>query len=52
VIPENPGLDPRLSKEHGVWVLHAGQPLLATDTDDMLEQLREDRERAILGKGE
>lgn len=33
-----------LSKEHGVWVFHSGQPLPATATDEMLEQLREERE--------
>jgi AbrB family looped-hinge helix DNA binding protein len=40
-----------LSKEHGVWVFHAGQPLPATATDEMLLQIREERDLANLGKG-
>ncbi len=38
-----------LSKEHGVWVFRAGQPLLASATDDMLQHIREDRDVANLG---
>jgi AbrB family looped-hinge helix DNA binding protein len=41
-----------LSKEHGVWVFHSGQPLPASATDEMLERLREERDMANLGKGE
>jgi AbrB family looped-hinge helix DNA binding protein len=41
-----------LTKEHGVWVFHAGQPLPASVTDDMLQQIREDRDLMNLGKGE
>jgi AbrB family looped-hinge helix DNA binding protein len=41
-----------LTKEHGVWVFHAGQPLPASATDDMLQQVREDRDLANLGNGE
>ena len=41
-----------LSKEHGVWVFHSGQPLPASATDEMLKQLREERDMANLGKGE
>ena len=39
-----------LSKEHGVWVFRTGQPLSASATDDMLRQIREDRDAANLGK--
>jgi len=39
-----------LTKEHGVWVFHSGQPLSASATDDMLDLLREERDLANLGK--
>jgi AbrB family looped-hinge helix DNA binding protein len=41
-----------LTKEHGVWVFHAGQPLPASATDDMLRQIREERDMVNLGKDE
>jgi AbrB family looped-hinge helix DNA binding protein len=41
-----------LTKEHGVWVFHAGQPLPTSATDEMLQQIREERDLANLGKGE
>jgi len=41
-----------LTKEHGVWVFHSGQPLPASATDDVLQQIREERDMANLGKGE
>ena len=41
-----------LTKEHGVWVFHSGQPLPASATDDMLQQIREERDMGNLGKGE
>ena len=41
-----------LSKEQGVWVFHAGQPLPAAATDAMLRQIREERDLANLGNGE
>ncbi|MCC7342946.1 MAG: AbrB/MazE/SpoVT family DNA-binding domain-containing protein [Bryobacterales bacterium] len=41
-----------LFKEHGVWVFHAGQPLAASATDEMLQQIREERDLANLGSGE
>jgi AbrB family looped-hinge helix DNA binding protein len=41
-----------LVKEQGVWVFYAGQPLSASATAEMLEQIREDRDLANLGKGE
>lgn len=40
-----------LTKEHGVWVFHTGQPLPASTTDEMLQQIREDRDLANLGAG-
>ena len=41
-----------LTKEHGVWVIHTGQPLSASVTDEMLQQIRKERDRANLGKDE
>jgi AbrB family looped-hinge helix DNA binding protein len=41
-----------LTKEHGIWVFHSGQPLPASVTDDMLDLLREERDLANLGKHE
>jgi AbrB family looped-hinge helix DNA binding protein len=41
-----------LTKEHGVWVFHTGQPLPASTTNDMLQQIREERDLANLGNGE
>ena len=41
-----------LAKEHGVWVFHSGQPLSASATEKMLEQIREERDLANLGKRE
>jgi AbrB family looped-hinge helix DNA binding protein len=41
-----------LTKEHGVWVFHTAQPLPASATDEMLQQIREERDLVNLGKGE
>ena len=41
-----------LTKERGVWVFHAGQPLPASATDKMLQQVREERDLANLGENE
>jgi AbrB family looped-hinge helix DNA binding protein len=41
-----------LTKEHGVWVFHAAQPLPASATDELLQQIREERDLANLGKVE
>jgi AbrB family looped-hinge helix DNA binding protein len=41
-----------LSKEHGVWVFHSDEPLPASVTDDILLQIREERDLANLGKSE
>jgi AbrB family looped-hinge helix DNA binding protein len=36
-----------LTKEHGVWVLRTGEPLPASATDEMLQEIRvENLERA------
>ena len=39
-----------LAKEHGVWVFRTGKPLPASITDDLLEQIRQERDKANLGK--
>ena len=41
-----------LTKEHGVWVFRAGQPLPASATDEALRQIREERDLANLGLSE
>jgi AbrB family looped-hinge helix DNA binding protein len=41
-----------LTKEHGIWVFHTGQPLPASVTDQMLQQIRKERDLANLGKDE
>lgn len=41
-----------LTKEHGVWVFYTGKPMPASATDEILEQIREERDWANLGKGE
>ena len=40
-----------LRNEHGIWVLHTGEPLPASATDDLLGQIREERDLANLGDG-
>ena len=40
-----------LTKEQGVWVFHAGQPLPASATDNLLEQIREERDLVNLSRG-
>ncbi len=40
-----------LSKEHGVWVFRSGQPLPASATDGILQQIREERDMANVRKG-
>jgi AbrB family looped-hinge helix DNA binding protein len=39
-----------LAKERGVWVFRTGQPLPVSATDEMLRQIREERDLANLGK--
>jgi AbrB family looped-hinge helix DNA binding protein len=41
-----------LTKEQGVWVFRTGQSLPASATDEILEQIREDRDRVNRGNGE
>jgi AbrB family looped-hinge helix DNA binding protein len=41
-----------LKKEHGVWVFYSGETLRASDTDDLLHKIREERDLANLGEGE
>ena len=41
-----------LTTEHGVWVFHSGQPLSAFATDDMLDQVRGERDLVNLGTDE
>lgn len=40
-----------LQNEHGIWVLHTGEPLPASATDNLLRQIREERDLANLGDG-
>ena len=40
-----------LQNEHGIWVLHTGEPLPASVTDEVLRQIREERDMANLGDG-
>jgi AbrB family looped-hinge helix DNA binding protein len=39
-----------LTKELGVWVFRTGRPLPASATDDMLQQIRKERDLVNLGK--
>ncbi|MCC7157563.1 MAG: AbrB/MazE/SpoVT family DNA-binding domain-containing protein [Bryobacterales bacterium] len=41
-----------LTKEHGVWVFHSGEPLPASATDEILKQIREERDLTNLGTAE
>jgi AbrB family looped-hinge helix DNA binding protein len=41
-----------LMKENGVWVFYTGQPLPASATDQVLQQIRAERDSVNLGKGE
>jgi AbrB family looped-hinge helix DNA binding protein len=41
-----------LTKDHGVWVFRAGQPLPASATDEMLRRIREERDQANLSMSE
>jgi AbrB family looped-hinge helix DNA binding protein len=38
-----------LTKEDGVWVFHSGEPLPASSTDEMLQKIREERDRVNFG---
>lgn len=39
----------QLTKEQGVWVFYAGQPLSASTTDEILHQIRDERDFGNLG---
>jgi AbrB family looped-hinge helix DNA binding protein len=41
-----------LTREQGVWVFRTGHPLPAAATDEVLRQVREQRDRANLGDSE
>ena len=41
-----------LNKEQGVWVFRTGQPLASSDTDDVLQQLRSERDLTNFGRSE
>lgn len=41
-----------LTKEHGVWVFRTGQALPASITDEVLQQVREERDLSNLGQRE
>jgi AbrB family looped-hinge helix DNA binding protein len=41
-----------LTREHGVWVFHAGDPISASITDGLLRQIREDRDLHNRGEDE
>jgi AbrB family looped-hinge helix DNA binding protein len=41
-----------LTKESGIWVFYTGQPLSASETDGILQQIRGERDLANLGEGE
>lgn len=38
-----------LAKEHGVWVFRTGHALPASVTDDLLQQIRQERDEVNLG---
>lgn len=40
-----------LTKEHGVWVFRTGLPMSASATEEVLGQIREERDLANLGHG-
>jgi len=40
-----------LTKEHGVWVFRTGQALPVSTTDEILQQLREERDLVNRGGG-
>ena len=40
-----------LTKEKGVWVFRSGQPLPSTATDEVIADIRHERDRQNLGSG-
>lgn len=41
-----------LTQQQGVWIFHSGQPLPASVTDELLQQIRDERDLANLGQQE
>jgi hypothetical protein len=41
-----------LTNEHGVWVFHSGHAVPTSATDEVLRQIREERDLGNLGKRE
>jgi hypothetical protein len=50
-MPQDPanGATGQMTKERGVWVFHSGQPLPASATGEMLQQIRAERDMSSLG---
>jgi AbrB family looped-hinge helix DNA binding protein len=40
----------RMYKKQGMWVFHSGEPLPPNVVEDTIRRVRQERERAILGK--
>ncbi len=38
-----------MHKKQGIWVFNTGEPISAEATDDLLRQIRRDRELSFLG---
>jgi AbrB family looped-hinge helix DNA binding protein len=38
-----------LTKKHGLWVFNSGEPLPASETDEILQKIREQRDVANFG---
>jgi hypothetical protein len=49
IVTPKPGL---LEKEQGIWVFNTGEPLSASTTDQVLQRIRKERDRANQGKAE
>ena len=47
-LPPVKGTEP-LTQKQGVWVFHTVQPMPASATEDMLRQIREERDLVNLG---
>jgi len=39
----------RMRKKHGIWVFHSGRSISAAETDQVLADLREERDRSLYG---
>lgn len=38
-----------LTKEHGVWVIRVGEPLSVSATEELIREIRDERDRNKLG---